>query len=105
MSRDGLLPSFLGRLLPGRRTPWLAIAVTTGLSLILALIGSIEVLASTLVLLLLVVFIAVNTAVLVLRKDRVERSHFQIPAAVPVLGVLSCLLLVTQIEKLGGPVP
>ncbi len=99
MSRDGLLPSFLGRLLPGRRTPWLAIAVTTGLSLILALIGSIEVLASTLVLLLLVVFIAVNTAVLVLRKDRVERSHFQIPAAVPVLGVLSCLLLVTQIEK------
>lgn len=107
MSRDGLLPPFLSRVLPNRRTPWLAILVTTGLSVLLALIGSIEVLAATLVLLLLVVFIAVNSAVLVLRKDSVEHRHFRVPRALPVLGIASCVLLVTQIEaetwRLGLP--
>lgn len=34
MARDGLLPSALGRVLPGRRTPWVAILATTGLSLL-----------------------------------------------------------------------
>lgn len=107
MSRDGLLPSFLSRLLPSRRTPWLAILATTALSIVLALIGSIEVLASTLVLLLLVVFLAVNAAVLVLRKDRVSHTHFKVPAVLPVLGFASCLLLATQVEaqtwRLGLP--
>lgn len=107
MSRDGLLPSFLSRILPQRRTPWLAILVTTGLSVFLALIGSIEVLASTLVLLLLVVFISVNAAVLYLRKDHVEHRHFRVPRVLPVLGIASCVVLVTQIEaetwRLGLP--
>lgn len=98
MSRDGLLPAFLSRVLPGRRTPAVAILATTALSVILALIGSIEVLASTLVLLLLVVFIAVNSAVLVLRKDAVEHAHFRVPQVLPVLGIASCLLLLTQME-------
>ncbi|SDL68141.1 APC family permease [Tessaracoccus oleiagri] len=98
MSRDGLLPGFLSRVLPNRRTPWTAILVTTALSLVLALIGSIEVLASTLVLLLLVVFIAVNAVVLVLRRDHVEHVHFRVPRVLPVLGIASCLLLATQIE-------
>ncbi len=98
MSRDGLLPGFLSRVLPNRRTPWTAILVTTALSLVLALIGSIEVLASTLVLLLLVVFIAVNAVVLVLRRDHVEHAHFRVPRVLPVLGIASCLLLATQIE-------
>lgn len=107
MSRDGLLPGFLSHVLAGRRTPGVAILVTTALSVFLALIGSIEVLAATLVLLLLVVFLAVNLAVLVLRKDRVDHRHFRVPSILPVLGISSCLLLVTQIEgttwRLGLP--
>lgn len=99
MAHDRLLPSVLGRVLPQRRTPWVAIAVTTTLSLVLALIGSIALLASTLVLLLLVVFSSVNLAVLRLRRDEGERSnHFRFPTIVPVLGFLSCLLLFTQVE-------
>lgn len=35
MARDGLLPSVLGRVLPGRRTPWVAVLVTTALSALL----------------------------------------------------------------------
>jgi len=107
MSRDSLLPGFLSRLLPNRRTPILAILATASLSIILALIGSIEVLASTLVLLLLAVFITVNIAVLVLRSDHVEHPHFRVPAVLPVLGAGTCAVLATQIEAqtwlLGAP--
>lgn len=98
MARDGLLPSWLGRLLPRRRTPWVAIIVTTGLSLALALTGTLEILASTMVLLLLVVFVAVNAAVLVLRRDTVQGRHFRVPAFLPVAGLVSCVGLATQIE-------
>ncbi|WP_369181943.1 APC family permease [Streptomyces mutabilis] len=99
MAKDGLLPAALTRVLPGRRTPWAAIAVTTVLSMLLALTGSVATLASTLVLLLLVVFLMVNTAVLVLRRDdRGEADHFRAPTVLPVLGAASCVALATQIE-------
>ncbi|MEU0577248.1 APC family permease [Streptomyces griseoincarnatus] len=98
MARDGLLPGALTKVLPGRRTPWAAIAVTTGLAMLLALTGSVATLASTLVLLLLVVFLMVNTAVLVLRRDPGEADHFRTPVVLPVLGIASCVLLATQIE-------
>ncbi|GGQ09519.1 APC family permease [Streptomyces roseolilacinus] len=98
MARDGLLPRALTAVLPGRRTPWVAIAVTTGLAALLALTGSVTTLASTLVLLLLVVFFMVNTALLVLRRDPGEPGHFRAPTVLPVLGAASCVLLATRIE-------
>ncbi|MFI0504346.1 APC family permease [Streptomyces albogriseolus] len=98
MAKDGLLPGTLTRVLPGRRTPWAAIAVTTGLAMLLALTGSVATLASTLVLLLLIVFLMVNTAVLVLRRDPGKAGHFRTPAVLPALGIASCVLLATQIE-------
>lgn len=98
MARDGLLPGVLTRVLPGRRTPWAAIAVTTLLSFLLALTGDVETLASTLVLLLLVVFFLVNTAVLVLRRDREAPPHFRAFTVLPVLGALSCVVLATQVD-------
>ncbi|MER8192620.1 APC family permease [Streptomyces microflavus] len=98
MARDGLLPRFLTKVLPGRRTPWAAIATTTALALLLALTGDVATLASTLVVLLLVVFFLVNTSLLVLRRDAVSRDHFRAPTLVPVLGAVSCVVLATQIE-------
>ncbi|GAA2993372.1 APC family permease [Streptomyces fulvorobeus] len=99
MSREGLLPAFLTRVLPERRTPWAAVAATTALSALLATTGEVDVLAGTLVLLLLAVFLTVNTAVLVLRRDSdAPQDHFRTPTAVPVLGALSCVGLATQIE-------
>ncbi|MFJ8692082.1 APC family permease [Streptomyces roseolilacinus] len=98
MARDGLLPRALAAVLPGRRTPWVAIAVTTGLAALLALTGSVTTLASTLVLLLLVVFFMVNTALLALRRDPGEPGHFRAPTVLPVLGAASCVLLATRIE-------
>lgn len=98
MARDGLLPAALAKVLPGRRTPWAAIAATTALAVLLALTGDVATLASSLVLLLLVVFLVVNAAVLVLRRDPGEAGHFRTPTVLPVLGAASCVLLATQVE-------
>ena len=103
MSRDGLLPPVLGRVLPRRRTPGVAIVVTALVSMALAAVGTLTTLASTVVLLLLVVFTSTNIAVLVLRRDRVDHDHLQVPAVFPVLGVASCVLLFAQQAVQGDP--
>jgi APA family basic amino acid/polyamine antiporter len=96
MAEHGLLPTTLARVLPQRRTPWVAIVSTTAVAMLLTAIGELATLAETVVLLLLFVFISTNVAVLVLRRDAVEHAHFRVWTAVPVLGVASCLLLLTQ---------
>jgi basic amino acid/polyamine antiporter, APA family len=98
MASEGLLPSVLARVLPNRRSPWVAILVTTAVSMALALTGDLETLANTVVLLLLVVFLSTNTAVLVLRKNRVDHDHFRTPVVLPVLALVSCVVLLTQQE-------
>lgn len=96
MAEQALLPAVLGGVLQRRRTPWVAIVATTVVAMLLTLVGDLSVLASTVVLLLLFVFISTNIAVLVLRKDVVGHPHFRVPAVVPVLGVASCVLLLTR---------
>ncbi|WP_207453933.1 APC family permease [Herbiconiux sp. SYSU D00978] len=96
MAEQGLLPSVLGRTLPNRKTPWVAIVATTLVAMILTATGDVGVLAETVVLLLLFVFISTNVAVLVLRRDEVGHKHFRVWTAVPVLGVISCIVLLTQ---------
>lgn len=96
MAEQRLLPSLLGKVLPKRRTPWVAIVATTIVAMALTLVGDVGTLAETVVLLLLFVFISTNVAVLVLRKDEVEHPHFRVWTFVPVLGVASCILLLTQ---------
>jgi basic amino acid/polyamine antiporter, APA family len=98
MAEQGLLPRPLARVLPERRTPWVAIVVTTAVAIALTLTGDLGDLANTVVLLLLIVFVSTNTAVLVLRNDRVEADHFRVWPVVPVLAIGSCLLLLWQQE-------
>ncbi len=97
MAKEGVLPASLARL-SGRQTPVVAIAFTTLIAAGLILTGELGTLADTTVLLLLAVFIAVNVSALLLRQDRVSHDHFQVPVALPVLGVGSCLLVMTQVE-------
>jgi APA family basic amino acid/polyamine antiporter len=96
MAEERLLPAMLGKVLPRRGTPWVAIIATTAMAMLLTLVGNLETLASAVVLLLLFVFISTNVAVLVLRKDTVKHKHFRVWTFVPVLGVASCVLLLTQ---------
>lgn len=96
MAEQGLLPRVLSRVLPGRQTPWVAILATTLVAMLLTLVGDLALLAETVVLLLLFVFLSANISVLVLRRDRVEHDHFRVWTFVPVLGIASCLLLLSQ---------
>jgi basic amino acid/polyamine antiporter, APA family len=98
LAEQRLLPRALGAVLPGRRTPWVAIVVTTAVAMGLTLIGDLGDLANIVVLLLLLVFLSTNAAVLVLRRDRVAAEHFTAPTVVPVLAIGSCLLLLWQQE-------
>jgi amino acid transporter len=96
MGEHGLLPGVLARVLPQRRTPWVAILSTTAVAIVLTAIGKLATLAETVVLLLLFVFISTNVAVLVLRRETVAHEHFRVWTPVPVLGVASCVLLMSR---------
>ena len=95
MANEGVLPPVLGRVLPGRRTPWVAILFTTALAVgLITFVGQVSQLGGTTALLLLGVFTLVNVSVLVLRKDKVEHEHFKAPKLLPIVGALSCAYLV-----------
>jgi amino acid transporter len=96
MAEERIVPGMFGRVLPQRRTPWIAIVFTTLIAAGLILTGDLEILADTTVVLLLVVFAIVNITVLVLRKDAVDHPHFRSPTVFPVLGAVVSLVLVTQ---------
>ncbi|WP_449278855.1 APC family permease [Leucobacter sp. GX24907] len=96
MAEQNLLPQALARVLPRRKSPWVAIVATTLVAVMLTLVGDLTTLAETVVLLLLFVFLSANVSVLVLRRDQVEHAHFRVWTFVPVLGIASCILLLTQ---------
>jgi basic amino acid/polyamine antiporter, APA family len=100
MAADGVLPPVLARVLPGRRTPWVAIVATLAVSIALTLTGDLGDLANTVVLLLLVTFASTNLAVIVLRRrpDEGEPDHVRVPIALPWLGLASCVALAAQQE-------
>ncbi|KAI2694543.1 APC family permease [Pseudomonas sp. TNT3] len=92
----GLLPTALSKVLPRRRTPWIAVIATTLVAIALTLTGTLATLAETVVLLLLFVFLSTNLSVLFLRRDQVAENHFRVPTWVPVLAIVSCLVLLSQ---------
>jgi APA family basic amino acid/polyamine antiporter len=95
MSREHVLPPVLGKVHSGRRTPYIAIAFTTLLAFaLITFVGTVPALGGTTALLLLCVFTIVNVTVLVLRKDKVEHSHFHTPTILPIIGALCCAFLV-----------
>lgn len=96
LARSGLLPRAFGRVLPGRQTPWVSIVVVAGATIALSFLGDVSTLAETTVLLLLLVFLAANVSVLVLKKDTVEHSHFSVPRIVPVLAIIASVVLLAQ---------
>jgi amino acid transporter len=95
MGRERLVPAALARVHQRRRTPHLAILAVLAAALALALSGTLKYLAGATSTLLLVVFLAVNLA-LVMLKRRESRGHreatgrqrgFRVPVAVPLTGV------------------
>lgn len=100
MSKQEVLPHFLGRVGSRRRTPWAAILFTTALSIgLIAYVSqapstAVSNLGGTTSLLLLGVFAIVNVVVLVLRRDPKDYEHFRAPSYLPVIGAICCAALV-----------
>ena len=92
------MPAIFARVHRGRHTPWVAIVFVALVMFGLVYSGDVGDLANTTVVLLLLVFIVVNVSVLVLRRDRVEHSHFTAPSVIPVLAILTIVVLLFQQE-------
>jgi APA family basic amino acid/polyamine antiporter len=93
MANERILPRAFGMVHPFRRTPWVAILVTTAIAAILvatAGANGVARLGGTTALLLLVVFTIVNIAVLVLRREAVSHRHFRAPTWAPLLAAVLC---------------
>ena len=107
MANERVLPRAFGIVHPFRRTPWVSILVTTAIAILLIVFTTgttaVSRLGGTTALLLLCVFTVVNIAVLVLRRDPVEHSHFRAPTWAPVLGAVLCAWL--AIPVLSGRPP
>ncbi|WP_311215507.1 APC family permease [Aeromicrobium sp. WCS2018Hpa-33] len=102
MARQGVLPRQLGAVLPGRRTPWVAVGFSTVLALGLIFYVTRDAdsnvvanLSNVTAFLLLCVFAIVNVACLILRRDTTgaERNHFMSPGVLPAVAAFLCLFL------------
>jgi amino acid transporter len=102
MARQDVLPRPLGKVLPGRRTPWAGIAFSTLLALgLIWYVTSdpesniVANLSGTTAFLLLCVFTVVNVACVVLRgkRDRNRKVFFTSPGPLPMVAALLCAFL------------
>jgi len=96
MANEKVVPEVLGRVHPGRKTPWVAIIFTASIAAVLVFLGDLTTLADTTVLLLLIVFIMVHAALLKLRREPSEHDHFKAPTVLPYLGIVTCAALAVQ---------
>ena len=102
MARQHVLPRLLGKVLPGRRTPWAGILFSTVLALgLIWYVTSdpksniVANLSGTTAFLLLCVFTVVNVACVVLRgkRDPNRKVFFTSPGQLPLLAALLCAFL------------
>src|SRR4051794_25653035 len=101
LAHQDVLPRTLGKVLPGRRTPYAGIIFSTLLALGLIVVVTfladtsvISALSGTTALLLLCVFAVVNVACVVLRRDSSAESRFSAPGWTPFVGAAACVYLV-----------
>jgi amino acid transporter len=96
MAEERVIPGWFGSVHPSFRTPWAGVLFAGALAAVLVVIGDLETLADTTVLLLLLAFVAVHISVLVLRRTPVDHEHFRAWTGFPILGALSCVALIVQ---------
>ncbi len=105
LAREGALPSSLSRISDRRGTPWVAITTAMVLAASFVLFGNIEFVAGITTFGTFVTFASVNLSAIWLRyrKPKLKRP-FKTPInigklpIIPLLGLLSCGLMVTQFQ-------
>ncbi|MDJ0921568.1 MAG: APC family permease [Henriciella sp.] len=95
LAKQDQLPKQLGYIHPQTRTPVVATALVTLIVLVLSLLVPIESLAELTSEIALSVFALVNLALLTLklRRDPVPAGVFSVPLIVPMIGFISCAML------------
>lgn len=96
MAREGALPAALGRVHPLTRTPLVATALAVAVIVLLVLLVPIGDLARATSALVLVAFVAVNLALVRLKRRRTASPGFSVPLAVPVAGALISAAVLAQ---------
>jgi amino acid transporter len=106
IAREGELPQRLAALLPGRKTPWLAVLAVALVCAALVPFGKVGVVASLSSFASLLAFAAVNVALIVLRYREPElKRPFRVPFTIgrfpilPGLGVVTTLAIATQLDS------
>jgi APA family basic amino acid/polyamine antiporter len=107
MAQRGAMPRSFAVVHPRRRTPIRTILAVTGTAIVFAGLGEFRMIAAVTDFAVYVVFLAVNATVIILRRTRPEVPR---PFAVgwtvrgvpilPVLGLVSVALMMTQLESL-----
>ncbi|MDP8299422.1 MAG: amino acid permease [Candidatus Tantalella remota] len=102
LSRDRLLPDFLGRINPRLRTPIIAILVT-GVFMIVAIFLDLKMLVSVASTVLILTFIFSCLCVIIMRESGVQnyRPRFRSPMYpwVQIVGIFGCWLLLVSMGK------
>ena len=105
MAKDAALPKGLSKIHGRTRTPWLAVLCMMLFSLFFVFFGDIELVANMTSLGVFLTFAFVNLSLIWLRYKKPElKRPFKVPVnigkfpVVPFLGLLSCLLMVSQFD-------
>ncbi|MBK6807781.1 MAG: amino acid permease, partial [Sandaracinaceae bacterium] len=98
-------PTVLDRVLAKRKTPWVATLVTSAIAMAMLPLGKVEIVASISSFAALLAFVAVNVALIALRRRDPDRERpFRVPLAIrgvpvlPIIGVLASVALLTRLD-------
>lgn len=103
IAKEGSLPKFLALIHPRYRTPWVSVATVALFSILFLFFGGMTVTASLATFSTLTAFIAVNFAVIRLRKHNIRRK-FKVPLNVKnfplpsLLGILLCGFMLSNVS-------
>ncbi len=100
MSRDGLVPAWIGKLWEARKTPVVLTLLVALLAGVLAAFVPLKSLAELVNIGTLFAFLVVNVGVIVLRRTRPELERgFRVPfvPVFPIIGAALCVYLMTKL--------
>ena len=107
MAREGDMPSILSKILPKRKTPYVAGLALFGAACLLLPLGDVKITAGVSSFGVISVFIAVQAAVIALRYKRpTAKRSFNVPISIgkfpvlPAVGILISLALLTRFEQI-----
>lgn len=98
MAADGLLPRFFGKLHSKYQTPYVGLIVLCGTALVASIFGTLSQLINASVFLLAFAYIATCiSAILLERRHEETAKHFRARRAIPVIGALFGVVLLSQV--------